>query len=150
MRGLESEFKDGSNAIRLELNRLESAGLLESKSEGNKKMFRANINHPLFLDLHNIILKYVGLDQIIHSIVNKVGNLDQVYLTGPLASGVNSEIINLILVGSNIDKTYVSRLSEKAEGIIKKKISYVFFEPKKFMAFQMENSNTLFLIWDKI
>jgi len=48
LRDLESEFGESTNAIRLELNRFEQAGLLSSASIGNKKMFSANTQHPLF------------------------------------------------------------------------------------------------------
>ncbi len=47
LRGLESEFGDSTNAIRLELNRLEKAGMLTAFMQGNKKMFTANTDHPL-------------------------------------------------------------------------------------------------------
>ena len=40
LRGLESEFGESSNAIRLELNRFEDAGLLHSLRDGNKKYIR--------------------------------------------------------------------------------------------------------------
>jgi len=40
LRGLESEFGESTNSIRVELNRLEEAGLLITASDGNKKMFR--------------------------------------------------------------------------------------------------------------
>ena len=36
LRGLESEFGESTNAIRIELNKLEDAGLLSSNLEGNK------------------------------------------------------------------------------------------------------------------
>ena len=39
LRSLESEFDESSNSIRVELNRLEAAGLLQSNLEGNKKIF---------------------------------------------------------------------------------------------------------------
>ena len=42
LRALETEFRESSNAIRLELNRFEDAGMLVSNSEGNKKLFQAN------------------------------------------------------------------------------------------------------------
>ena len=42
LRGLETEFGDSSNAIRLELNRFEKAGMLKTCTEGNKKYFQAN------------------------------------------------------------------------------------------------------------
>ena len=48
LRGLESEFGESSNAIRLELNRFEEAGLLNSLRDGNKKIYQANPTHPLY------------------------------------------------------------------------------------------------------
>ena len=59
LRGLESEFGDSTNSIRLELNRLEQAGMIYSEMRGNKKVFRANNAHPLFLDIQNIVRKYI-------------------------------------------------------------------------------------------
>jgi DeoR/GlpR family transcriptional regulator of sugar metabolism len=48
LRGLATEFNESSNAIRLELNRLEDAGMLTTVSEGNKKLFQVNKKHALF------------------------------------------------------------------------------------------------------
>ena len=61
LRGLEEEFGESSNSIRLELNKFEKAGLLDSRSKGNKKLFRANTKHPLFPDIHSLLLKHIGL-----------------------------------------------------------------------------------------
>ena len=58
LRALEVEFSESSNAIRLELNRFEKAGLLKSASQSNKKIFFANKEHPLYCVIHNILLKY--------------------------------------------------------------------------------------------
>jgi predicted transcriptional regulator len=44
LRNLEQEFGESSNAIRVELNRLEEADLLRSEVSGNKKFFSANTN----------------------------------------------------------------------------------------------------------
>ena len=42
LRGLETEFGDSTNGIRLELNKLEEAGLLKTRIKGNKKIFQPN------------------------------------------------------------------------------------------------------------
>ena len=65
LRNLEEEFGESTNGIRLELNKFEKAGFLESVAEGNKKMFKANAKHPLFKDIHSILLKMTGLDHVI-------------------------------------------------------------------------------------
>ena len=43
LRSLETEFGESTNAIRIEINRFEQAGMLSSELVGNKKMFRANL-----------------------------------------------------------------------------------------------------------
>ena len=129
LRGLESEFGESTNAIRVELNRLESAGLLISIHEGNKKFFQANFNHPLFKDIHSIILKETGIDKVIEKVIQRLGDLICVYLTGDFAKGRDSNMIELILVGSRIDREYLSRKISQAEEIVKRKVSYIILEP---------------------
>ena len=132
LRGMESEFGESTNAIRLELNRFENAGLLTTEAVGNKKMFKANTRHPLYEDIHNIILKYIGLDQVVEKVVNKLGDVKIVFLTGDFAHGRDSSIVDLIFVGDDIDKAYLIRLVEKAEKLIKRRIRYLVYRDNEF------------------
>ena len=128
MRGLEQEFGESTNAIRLELNRFEKAGLLKTDTRGNRKYFMANTGHPLYLDIHNILLKYVGFDQIIEKVVNKLGRVEEVYVVGDFARGCDGKVIDLIFVGDGINKEYLVRLAEKCERLIGRKIRYLVFD----------------------
>jgi len=65
-------------------------------------------------------MQFVGLDQIVNQIIKKLGNLDQVYLTGDLAEGKNSPFVDLIIIG-NVDKGYMYQLIEKVEPLIQNK-----------------------------
>ena len=126
LRSLESEFGESSNAIRLELNRLENAGLLSSSSEGNKKIFQANTGHPLFGEIHSIIRKHIGLDQVVENIINRLGELEYVYLIGDFSKGINSQVIDLILIGK-VDQMYLLELCAKVEKVIHRKIRYLLY-----------------------
>lgn len=128
LRNLETEFGESTNAIRIELNRLESAGLLTTEFSGNKKYFQANTRHPLFSDIHNILIKTIGIDQIIEHITSKIGDLKETYLVGDLAIGKDSKIIDILLFGNNIDRNYVSRLTGKAEKHLERKIRYLILD----------------------
>ncbi len=149
LRNLETELGDNTNAIRVELNKLEGAGLLKSFSQGNKKIFQSNTEHPLFGDINSILMKITGLDQLISRVLNNVGELNMVYLTGDLAQGTDSEMIDLILVG-DINRKYFSNLVIKAEKYIKKKIRFVVFQPEEFIdkkaKILQEND---WLLWEK-
>ncbi|MCK3685184.1 ArsR family transcriptional regulator [Maribellus sp. YY47] len=125
LRNLEAEFGESTNAIRIELNRLESAGLLTSELLGNKKYFRANTHHPLFSDIHNILIKTIGIDQILEHVTSKIGDLKEAYLVGDLALGRDSKIIDILLYGNEINGSYVSQLVEKVEKHMERKIRYL-------------------------
>jgi hypothetical protein len=129
LRGLESEFGDSSNAIRIELNRFEQAGLLNSLRDGNKKIFQANSRHPLYHDIHNIILKETGIDQVIEKVIHRIGNLIAVYLIGDFAHGKDGKVIDLILVGDRIDSEYLARKVLQAEELISRKVNYIVLDP---------------------
>jgi predicted nucleotidyltransferase len=111
------------------LNRFENAGLLFSLRDGNKKVYQANASHPLFDDIHSIIMKEAGIDRVIEKVVHRIGNLICVYLTGDFARGKDSPVIDLILVGENIDREYLARKVMQAEELVGRKVSYVVLHP---------------------
>lgn len=125
LRHLEAEFGENSNAIRAELNRLEKAGLLASDVQGNKKFYQANEQHPMFQDIHNIVFKHTKVDEILEKVIHKVGDLQRAYLTGDLAKGKNSKVIDLLFVGNAIDRAYLAQLCNKAEKLTDRRIRYV-------------------------
>ena len=127
LRGLEAEFGESSNAIRLELNRFEDAGLLLSYMDGNKKMFGANTKHSLFQPLQNLIRSYIGIDHLIENVIKNLGDVKAVYLTGDFARGIESNVIEISIVGNKIDQTYLSKLTKKAETFLKRKIRYAVY-----------------------
>ena len=144
LRGLESEFKESTNGIRQELLRFEKSGMLTSVIEGNKKMFQANTKHPLFKDIQSLIHKYVGIDRIIETVVNRLGNLEAVYIVGDYAHGVDGGIIDLVFVGE-IDKKYLVQLVDKAEKLVQRKIRYLIYLPSDFKNLSDEES---IIIWN--
>lgn len=134
LRGLEKDLGVSSNTVRLELNKLTEMHLIEvdeTGDHGTRKQYRVNKGHPLFDSLRGIIMKYVGIDQILEQVVQKLGQVDHVYLTGELAAGHTSGFIDLVIVG-DVDKAYLYRLVEKAESLVKQKIRVALFAPDEF------------------
>lgn len=114
LRELAKELGESSNAVRVELNHLSKAHLIECVSEGHTKCYRANKEHPLFFDLHNIVRKTLGIDKLLEHIVTRLGDVRIGLVTGDYARGIDSGIIDLVLVG-NIDRIYLDELIRKAE-----------------------------------
>lgn len=122
LRGLAQEFDESTNAVRVELNRFEEAGLVKSEKQGNKKIFRVNTKFPLFDELQQIAFKHFGIDYIISKVIKKLGDVQAVYITGDLARGLDSEIVDITVIGDKIDSAYLITLTEKAEKYINRKI----------------------------
>ena len=148
LRGLEPEFGESTNAIRHELNRFEKADLLITTTKGNKKIFQANTSHPLFPEIHGLLLKHVGLDKVIDRVIKNIGKITEVYLVGELAKGKNSKVIDLWLVGNKLDTSYILKVVEKIEMLIQRKIRYIVLNINEVSEFKATKaSNELLLLW---
>lgn len=147
LRNLEQEFGESSNAIRIELNRLEGADLLRSELSGNRKYFMANTSHPLFKDINNIVKNFVGIDKLIDRVINQIGNLEAAYITGDFAKGIDSQIIDLVLVGQNMETGFIESLVSKAENFITRKIRYLILTKNQMTDYF--NNKPVLLIWEQ-
>jgi DNA-binding transcriptional regulator YhcF (GntR family) len=121
LRALAKEFNVSTNSVREELNQLTKTGLLESLKNGRNVFYRANKKHPLFPELKSMVAKVMGLDQVIDSIVTRLGDLELAFLLDDYAEGKDTGIMDLLLVG-NIDQYHLNDLSRKTERYIKRKI----------------------------
>src|SRR5690554_3610403 len=106
MRGLAGEFNESTNAIRKELNNLTSAGYLQKETVGTRIDYQANVSHPLFGALQNIVRKYLGLDTIVENILDRMGDVHQVWVLGDYAKGHDSGQIDITILGTNLNTTY--------------------------------------------
>lgn len=117
LRGLSQELGENTNAVRLELNRLSAAGLLQHEQQGNTVLYHANTHHPFFNELQRLVMKYMGLDNIVDLIAQKLGKIELAFVTGDYARGVDSGVIELVLVGDIADEAYLDKLHQRAEQI---------------------------------
>lgn len=141
LRGLAKEFEESTNSVRIELNRFEKAGLILPHKEGNKKVYQVNTNFPMFNELQNIAFKHFGIDQIVEKVIKKLGKVERVYLTGDLAKGIDSEIIDISLIGNNVDTKYLIRLIDKVEKLISKRVRTLVLNEEE--AFKVEDPKIL-------
>lgn len=115
LQGLSKELEENTNSIRIELNRLEQAGLLKSELQGRRKLYRVNSFHPLTTDLNSILRKVSGVDTLVERVVSNLEGLNQVWIYGKLAAGLQSKEIECVLVGEDLDDRYITELSKKVE-----------------------------------
>jgi predicted transcriptional regulator len=147
LRELAKEFNVSTNAVREELNQLKKTDLLKSEKNGRQVYYMANTEHALFPELKSMVSKVMGIDQVIDSIINRLGNLEMAYLMDDYAEGKDTGIIDILLVG-NINEYHLNDLSRKTERYIKRKIRSLVMTNDEFNNFLSELGNRpRVLIW---
>lgn len=122
LRSLAKEFDESTNSVRVELNRLTEAGLLQSGENGKTKLYRANESHPFYQEIRNMVSKFLGLDELLEKVVMRMGNVEKAYIVGDYAKGIDSGTIEMILVGQDLDLEYLDFLTEKTYEKLKRKV----------------------------
>ena len=148
LRELAKEFNVSTNAVREELNQLKKTDLLKSEKKGRQVLYKANTSHALFPELKSMVSKVMGIDQVIDSIIQRLGNLESAYLIDDYAEGKDTGIIDIILVG-NIDHYHLNDLSRKTERYIKRKIRSLVLSRTEYQQLLPELKNRpKLLIWE--
>jgi hypothetical protein len=149
LRELSKEFQVSTNTVREELNQLTKTKLLTWEKEGRSVYYQANSNHPLFPELQSMVGKVMGLDQVMESILTRLGDLERAWLIDDYAEGKDTGIIDLVLVG-NIDQYHLNDLSRKTERYIKRKIRSIVLTSEEFKAFEPALQNRpVLLVWER-
>lgn len=98
--------------IRRELLHLESAGFLKSRVSGRQKYYSINTSHTLYTEIKSMILKTVGLGDLLRAAVKEQDDILLAFIYGSYAK--NSENTN-----SDIDLFVVGEISSRRlQGII--------------------------------
>ena len=121
LRELAAEIGCSTSQVSGELRQLKEAGFLRCDHNGRQHRYRANTQHALFPELRSIVHKALGMDRILDSIVDRLGNLELALLLDDYAEGKDTGIIDLLLVG-DIDQRNLVDLVRKTERYIERKI----------------------------
>lgn len=97
--------------------------MLASKTEGRRKLYSVDTSHPLSSDLTAIVRKVSGIDALVERVTANLPSLERVWVCGDLAKGLPSEYIEAVLVGADLDRRYIKRLTDKAQSLTGKTIT---------------------------
>ena len=132
LNGLASEMGESTNAIRKELNHLQTAGYLKKIKLDNKIEYKANIKHPLYEVLKKVVMKHLGLEDIVEKVLERMGDVKEIILVGDYAKGNDTGLIEVFLIGQDLNMEYISQLENKIEDLIGRKVN--FYLASKFLA----------------
>jgi hypothetical protein len=100
--------------VRIELGKLHDAGLIVAQQDGQKVLYRPNIQNPFYKELCGLVSKHMGFDQLIERVLDQVGELEAAYVVGDYARGLDTGTIELAIVG-DVDNEYLERLTKRAQ-----------------------------------
>ena len=125
LNSLANEFGESTNSVRKELNNLSSAGYLVKKVKNNKVIYSANSKHPLFSVMQSVVRRHLGIESIVEKVLNNIGAIEKIILLGDYAKGIDSGIIDVLIVGKDIKKDYLDRINSKIENEINRKVNFL-------------------------
>ena len=125
LNGLATEFNESTNSIRKELNNLSEAGYLLKSKKNNRVIYNADIKHPLFKVLQKIVRQHLGLEEIVETVISRMGQLDIIALTGDYAKGIDSGIIEIVIVGDSINRDYLDNIEPKIKDKILRQVNFI-------------------------
>ena len=134
LNGLANEFGESTNSIRKELNNLFDAGYLLKSKSNNKIEYNVNPKHPLYKTMRKVVMKHLGLEDIVETVLEKMGAIEKIILIGDYAKGIDSGNIEVILTGRDLDMEYISNIENKIEKLINRKVT--FYLSSKFLSDQ--------------
>ena len=125
LNGLANEFNESTNSIRKELNNLSDAGYLLKSKQNNRVIYNADIKHPLFKVLQKIVRQHLGLEEIVETVISRMGDLDIIALTGDYANGIDSGIIEIVIIGDDINIDYLENIKFKIKDKISRAVNFI-------------------------
>ena len=105
--------------IQSELKKLLALDLVVKRRDGNRLYYRANTDHPLYPDIRSIVLKTVGLVEILREALEHDGKIVVAFVFGSMATerGNARSDVDLVVIGDAGPRDVPAMLSDAADKI---------------------------------
>jgi predicted nucleotidyltransferase len=111
-----SGFSEAS--LRQEMRKLKRLGLVDDRRSGNRVYFRANRDHPLYPDIHQLVIKTIGLVDVLSAAIAKA-DITVAFVFGSIAQAkeVGHSDVDLMVIGGIGLRKLTSLLADVSEKI---------------------------------
>lgn len=102
LRKLERETGCAIGTVQAEMKKLTHLELVTARRDGNRLYYRANRQHLLFAEIHNMVLKTVGLADALRVALEQCNDIAVAFIFGSVAAGnahAGSDI-DLMVIGT--------------------------------------------------
>lgn len=125
-----------------ELKKLEGLGLVVSEMKANAKFFSIHTQSPLFSEIKSIILKTLGVGDVLREALSEFKRVEFAFIHGSFAGREPSPIsdLDLFIVGE-VPYPELTKAIKNIEGKIGREIQYSIFDQKEFLKKAVEKND---------
>ncbi len=126
--------ESGTGAVQRELARLEAAGLVTVTRSGRQKHYQANPLSPIFEELRALVLKTVGLTDILSAALNPLApSIRAAFVYGSVAKGEDTAAsdIDVMVVSDQLTYADLFDALERASSQLGRKVSPTVYSPQE-------------------
>ncbi len=127
--------QSGTGAVQRELADMAQVGLLTVTKVGNQKHFQANTQSPVYTELRGLVLKTVGLADVLRSALTPLVNLiDTAFVYGSIANQQDTaqSDVDVMLISPTLSYANVFGALESASQQLKRNINPTLYTPDEF------------------
>jgi predicted nucleotidyltransferase len=135
LRQITREVRAGQGAVQRELQRLVDAGLLTREARGREIHYRANRACPIFGEVHGLVLKTVGLADVLRGALTPVQDaltLAVVYGSQAAGTATAGSDVDLLVVGT-VDEIALHKAIGQAEARLARTVDYTLHSLREFL-----------------
>lgn len=133
VRQITRKINEEINAVRRELDKMLSYGLLRSEQRGNRLYYYLNKRYFYFQELQQMVIKSTGLGKKIVKLRRKLGTLEMVMFSGRFVRRLapRQDEVDVLVIGEVV-LAELEALIEQEEKRLDREIRVAVFEKKEF------------------
>ena len=142
VRGIERKTGFAIGTIQTEMKKLHRLNLVLKKRDGNRLYYRANQQHPVFSEIQALVIKTVGLLDVLKSALADENGIRVAFVFGSIARGSEKagSDIDLMVIG-NIELRTLTRLLRGLTEKLGREINPYILSTKEFNLRKSENEH---------
>ena len=79
----------------------------------------------MFEVLQKIVRQHLGLEDIVETVIERIGDVDSIALIGEYAKGIDSGNIEIVINGLDVDIDYLEKIKPKIKKKIGREVSFL-------------------------
>ena len=101
--------------------------LFDQRGSGQSRPFAAIESNTTELLIGDIeaLRQHLGIEEIVETVISRIGNVNIIALTGDYAKGIDSGIIQIVIIADEINNEYLENIETKIRDRISREVNFI-------------------------